>query len=155
MKLIVDRMLGKLAKLLRIIGFDTLYSNNIHFKELLSVADKEERIILTRNTLIKKQERADRFFFVHDNDPIRQLEEVINGLDLKIEHVRAFTRCLGCNHALVKIRKEEAEGRIPDYIFKTHVDFSFCRYCNKIYWRGTHYEKMLKRLEGFEKIAND
>ncbi|MDY6855305.1 MAG: Mut7-C RNAse domain-containing protein [Thermodesulfobacteriota bacterium] len=155
MKLIVDRMLGKLAKLLRIIGFDTLYSNNIDFEELLCVADKEERIILTRNTLIKKQERAYKFFFIHDNDPIRQLEEVINGLDLKIEYMGVLTRCIGCNKTLVKISKEEADGRVPDYIFKTHIDFSFCKNCNKVYWKGTHYEKMLERLEEFGKHTKD
>jgi uncharacterized protein with PIN domain len=155
MKLIVDRMLGKLAKLLRIIGIDTLYSNKTDFKELLRIADKEKRIILTRNTLIKKQERTYRFLFIHDNDPIRQLEEVIIGLNLTLEPVKAFTRCLECNHKLEKISKEDIGGMVPDHILKTHVDFSFCSNCNKIYWRGTHYEKMMKRLEGFGKHTKD
>jgi len=144
-------MLGKLAKLLRIMGFDTLYSNRIDFKELLMIATEEKRLILTRNTIIDRQKRENRFLFIKDNDPKRQLEEVITGLGLKADPARAFTRCILCNYELQEIRREDVEKRVPDYIFETHRDFSFCERCGRIFWKGTHHENVLALYKGYFK----
>ena len=149
MKFIADRMLGKLAKLLRTLGFDTLYSNRIDFKELLKIAREKGRIILTRNTLIKKKEGEYRFLFINDNDPKRQLQEVITNLSLEIEPNKTFTRCLLCNNKLKEIKREDAGGKVPDYIFESHRDFSFCGKCKRIFWKGTHHEHMLTVLKEY------
>lgn len=147
MKFIADRMLGKLAKLLRILGFDTLYSNRIDFKELLRVAREKGRIILTKNTLIKKKVGKHRFLFINDNDPKKQLKEVITNLSLEIEPDKIFTRCLLCNNKLKEIQREDTGGKVPDYIFESHRDFSFCDKCERIFWKGTHHKHMLTVLK--------
>ena len=149
MKFIADRMLGRLAKLLRTLGFDTLYSNRIDFKELLKIAREKGRIILTRNTLIKKKEGEYRFLFINDNDPKRQLQEVITNLSLEIEPNKTFTRCLLCNNKLKEIKREGAGEKVPDYIFESHRDFSFCGKCKRIFWKGTHHEHMLTVLKEY------
>jgi len=143
MKFIADRMLGKLAKLLRIRGFNVLYSNRIDFDELIRVAGEEKRIILTRNTLIKKIEGNYGYLFITDDDPKRQLKEIITNLDLDINTKGVFTRCIVCNYDLIKIKREDLVGRVPDYVFETHKDFSFCGKCDRIFWKGTHYENVL------------
>ncbi|MFH1623891.1 MAG: Mut7-C RNAse domain-containing protein [Pseudomonadota bacterium] len=155
MKFVADRMLGKLAKILRILGFDVLYSNRIHFRELVRIARDEKRIILTRNSLIKTKEGEYTFFFINNNEPKRQLKEVIDGLDLKISPSNVFTRCLLCNHELKKIEREDVEGRVPDYVFETQRDFSLCRNCNKIFWKGTHHKNMLASFEGYLSRATE
>ena len=147
MKFIADRMLGRLTKSLRIYGFDTLYSNKIQFKDVLRIGREEGRIILTRNSQIKKMEGEYRYLFIEDNDPKAQLDEVITGLNLKILLESAFTRCLVCNCELEKIERTDIEGRVPDHIFETHRDFSFCAICKRIFWKGTHHEKMLELLQ--------
>ncbi|MEW6616628.1 MAG: Mut7-C RNAse domain-containing protein [Thermodesulfobacteriota bacterium] len=149
MKFIADRMLGSLAKLLRTLGFDTLYSNRIDFKDLLKIAREKERIILTKNTLIKKKEGNYRFLFINNNDPKRQVREVITNLGLDIEPDKTFTRCLLCNNKLKKIQREDIGGKIPDYIFESYRDFSFCNKCKRIFWKGTHHEHMLTVLKEY------
>lgn len=143
MRFIADRMLGKLARRLRILGFDTPYSNRTDFGELLRIATEEKRIILTRNTLINNKKGEYRFLFINDDDPKKQLEEVITSLDLSVNHARAFTRCTVCNYELKRIKKEDVGGRVPDYIFEAHRDFSFCGKCDRIFWKGTHHKNML------------
>ena len=144
MKLIADRMLGKLAKLLRILGFDTLYSKDIPLGELLRIGREEERIILTRRTIMEKQGEEYKYLFITDNNPKGQLKEVLKGLDLKIHPEMAFTRCVQCNCRLKKMERNHVKGSVPDYIYETHRDFSYCAFCGKVFWKGTHYENMLR-----------
>ena len=147
MKFIADRMLGKLAKLLRLYGYDTLYSNKIGFNDILRLGRQERRIILTRNGLIKKKEGISSYLFIEDNDPKKQLNQVKTGFDLEIGDERAFTRCISCNCELQRIERKDVEGKVPDYIYETQSDFSLCTACERIFWKGTHYEKMLVLLQ--------
>jgi len=149
MKFIADIMLGKLAKLLRILGFDTLYYKDISLGELLGIGIEERRVILTRRAIIEKEDGEYIYFFITDNNPKRQLKEVLNGLDLKINPEIAFTRCVQCNRKLTKMERKHVKGSVPDYIFQTHRDFSYCVFCGKVFWKGTHYENMLRSLEWF------
>lgn len=82
-----------------------------------------------------------------DNDPKRQLREVITSLSLEIEPNKIFTRCLLCNNKLKEIQREDAGGKVPDYIFESHRDFSLCNKCKRIFWKGTHHEHVLTVLK--------
>ncbi len=155
MRFVADRMLGKLAKVLRILGFDTMYSNSVDFEELLCIGRKEKRIVLTRNTLIRNKGGKYAFLFIHDDDPKAQFEEVRTRLNLNIDPAGAFTRCILCNNELKKIKREDVEGDVPDYVFQTHRDFSSCAKCKRIFWKGTHYENMLTLFGAYATCASE
>ncbi len=142
---IVDCMLGKLAKWLRILGYDTLYWRGNDWQML-----KEKgrgRIFLTRSTA--KFSHGGTFkgvILIRDDNPKLQLKSVMGELALKIDEHRIFSRCLVCNRQLKEIPKEEVEGRVPDFVFSTYSEFSSCPECSRIYWKGTHQEDMRKKI---------
>ena len=142
-------MLGKLAKWLRILGFDTIYLSQIDVKHLFALGEKEGRIVLTRATKIGKRKGPVRVLLVEKNDPKMQLKEVIGKLNLTIGDADLCKRCLRCNQILKAIAKEKAEGEVPEYIFRTHKEFSFCPQCQKIFWPGTHHGNMVREIKGF------
>ncbi len=131
-------MLGKLAKYLRILGFDTRYERTISEKELLFNARRDERIILTRKKSLEPKEGV---LFINLDDPKEQLRFLFEKLNLK-DKIRPFTRCLICNEKLEEIRKEEAKGKVPYFTFATQNRFSCCPSCQRVYWPGSHLEKM-------------
>ncbi|MCX5867370.1 MAG: Mut7-C RNAse domain-containing protein [Proteobacteria bacterium] len=141
-----DCMLGKLAKWLRILGFDTAYSNGWKDRELLSLARAEGRVLLTRDTrLFRRVSGSDRVIFI-ENDSFRsQIQEVISHLNFLPPPERFFTRCSWCNHSLVDFPRGEARARVPDYVFETQESFAFCPGCERIYWGGTH-RRMAKEI---------
>jgi uncharacterized protein with PIN domain len=141
-----DRMLGKLAKWLRLLGYDTVYSNSLSDDEFLALAG-EGRVLLTRNTKLTGRVKQDRLFFVHDNDPDIQLQEVIHGLGLKPMPDRFFARCTVCNGLLESVEAVDAWGHVPDYVWTAHHRFSRCRGCGRFYWPGSHVERSLKRTQ--------
>ena len=140
-----DRMLGKLAKWLRLLGYDTLYSNSLCDKEFLALAD-EGRVLLTRNTKLLGMVQKDRLVFVQANDPMAQLQEVIQGLGLKPDPNRFFDRCTICNGTLEPVGTAEVLGSVPEYVWTAHDRFSRCRRCGKIYWPGSHLERSKARI---------
>ncbi|MCX5859335.1 MAG: Mut7-C RNAse domain-containing protein [Proteobacteria bacterium] len=145
-RLAADCMLGKLAKWLRILGLDTLYSNTWDEGELLAMARAEERVILTRDTrFFRKISGSERAIFI-ENDSFRdQIQEVISGLNFIPPEERSFTRCSLCNHPLLDLPREEAQARVPEYVFRTQEHFAFCSRCGRTYWSGTH-QKMAKEM---------
>ncbi|MFQ6079907.1 MAG: Mut7-C RNAse domain-containing protein [Thermodesulfobacteriota bacterium] len=141
---IVDRMLGRLAKWLRILGYDTLYLRGNDWQTL-----KEKgrgRILLTRTMKLPHGGNFRRVTPVGEDNPDLQLRSVIKELGLKIDEHRFFSRCLICNRQLEKIPKEEVEGRVPDFVFSTYSEFNSCPTCSRIYWKGTHQENMRKKI---------
>jgi uncharacterized protein with PIN domain len=143
-RFIVDRMLGRLAKWLRILGYDTLYWQGNDPKALL---DKEsDRIFLTRTVKFPHGETFRRILLIREDDPDLQLKSVIRELGLKIDDDRLFSRCVICNEQLQKIPKDKAEGKVPDFVFSTHSEFNSCPGCSRVYWRGTHQENMRKKV---------
>ncbi len=132
-----DRMLGRLAKWLRLLGYDTVYSKSLSDEEFLALRD-QGRILLTRNTSLAKRLENGRLVFVHHNDTKVQLQEVIHTLGLKPEPRHFFTRCIICNEALKSVEGEDVVGRVPEYVWSSHNDFSECTTCGKIYWPGSH-----------------
>jgi len=148
-KFICDDNLGKLAKYLRVLGYDTLFKSEIEDGELLRIALSEERIILTRDSKLKALRSAERVILIRFYDPAEQLQQVFRELELKPQKNNTFTRCLDCNTELVEIPKEKCTQRIPSYVFKTQERFLHCESCDKIFWAGTHVERLSEKLRSF------
>jgi uncharacterized protein len=142
-KFIADIMLGKLAKWLGILGIDCLYFNKIPAPALIKTALDENRIILTRNTGLKSN-KTPKTIFIKDDNWQEQLKEILPVL--KIDPGLFFTRCVKCNEKLTAVQKEIVKDFVPDYVFKTSRNFSYCEKCGKYYWDGTHIEKVKELL---------
>jgi hypothetical protein len=147
MRFIADAMLGKLAKYLRILGYDTIYFNQEDEDELIRIAQEQGRILLTRRTRLKEREDIKNLLFIHEDNPRKQLKEVLNCYHLSPTVNSLFTRCMVCNEKLTSLHKEDAEGKVPEYILNSYESFSLCQHCNRIYWPGSHYASMLQEVE--------
>jgi len=141
MKFVVDDMLGRLAKRLRMLGFDTLYEVGTPDRELLKISKEQGRKLLTRDTALLKVRGVDGFF-VKSTDYKEQIKQVIKDLRLKVKKDQIFSRCAECNSPIEKIKKEKAMEKVPEYTYKTHEEFFECPGCKKIYWKGTHIDKL-------------
>jgi len=147
-KFIADVMLGKLSKWLRILGFDTIYYRGVENNKIVTLAVKENRQILTRKTSLKeRKDIKNLLLFIKENDPVKQLQEVIEHYNLSIKSYNVFTLCLICNQKLKEISVELVKDRIPDYIANTQKTFSICPHCKRIFWKGTHCDNMWQRIE--------
>ena len=139
-------MLGKLARWLRSLGFDTYYEKDLQDSKLLKIALTEDRIILTRDAKIPKIRNAKKFVWIHSSDPLEQVKEVVQKLKIKIEPERFFTRCLECNGVLEKIEKEKVKDKIWPFVYKTQENFVICPECKRVYLEGTHVGRMKKKI---------
>jgi uncharacterized protein with PIN domain len=144
MKFIADIMVGKLARYLRMAGSDVLYINNISDDEILKIAKSEERIVLTRDSLMLLRRpfknNSIKSVFIKDDKIKDQLKQVKS--DLRIPLKPNLIRCLECNTELSKAQKENLKDKVPPYVYKTQKDFLHCSKCDKYYWRGTHYDNI-------------
>ena len=149
-RFIVDSNAGKLARWLRIIGYDALFFNSIDDPELIDIALKEGRIALTKDTqLMKRRVVTDgqlRAVLIKNDDPKEQLHQVVKELKLDC-CLNQFTRCLECNQNLVPRSREELKELVPPYVFRTQTQYMQCPSCLRIYWRGTHWQRMKRELE--------
>ena len=146
MKFIADRMLGKLSKQLRMLGYDTLYYRGEDAHQMIQLARQEGRVILTRNTKLIPKRPNDRIIRVMEDNPLLQLRELIQKGCISLNEENPFSRCLLCNVLIDEIPKEEAEGKVPDFIFYMQKTFYKCPQCGRIYWQGTHQWNMQKRV---------
>jgi len=144
-----DVMLGRLAKWLRILGYDTAYSSNIHHEKLASLAKKEGRMVITRSRKITKLLLPSEYIFIEGNFVVEQLKQVVRELNLDIAGNPVFTRCLICNGNLACLSREDVKEDVPDFIYKRYDEFSRCLTCGRVYWPGTHcnrVEEVIKQL---------
>jgi len=141
-KFICDVHLGKLARYLRMMGFDILYKNSFNDEEIVRTSLKERRAILTRDRGILKRRDIAHGYFIRSIDAEKQTKEVVRRFDLQ-SSIKEFTRCLECNHKLIKISKAKIEGELPLKVTDSQKEFFKCPGCAKLYWKGTHYQKML------------
>lgn len=141
-----DRTLGKLAKWLRILGFDTNIEIGVPADRFYTHLEKD-RIVLTRTWAIKKQFRAHRLVFITSNYLDLQLRQVITEIGICPADTRPFSRCIHCNVPIVDAAPEDVCGLIPDYICETHNEFRKCLQCNRIFWPGSHTKRSLERIE--------
>ena len=146
-KFVLDVHLGTLAKYLRLLGFDTLYRNNFKDEEIIGVSASEQRIILTRDLPILKNGKVTHGYFVRETNPKKQLLEIVRRFDLK-DQFNPFTLCLECNGGIVKIDKIKIEKKLKPNTRKSFQEFYQCQSCLKVYWKGSHYEKMMRVVEG-------
>ena len=146
MRFATDNTLGKLGRYLRAAGFDTLCQHEGHSETFFDTLDKD-RIILTRTTSLKPLNRRHRLVFVRHNDPLRQLEQVVDELGVRSTEANPFSRCLICNRCLVNEDKMYLEGRVPVYVWHRHHHFRTCHGCQRVYWAGTHRQRMQTWLE--------
>lgn len=145
-RFILDVHLGKLAKRLRLLGFDTLYTNTYSDEEISEISKKEKRIILTRDTGLLKRKIITHGYYIRSRNPKEQLFEVVRRFDL-LKRVKPFTRCIQCNQCLKEIEKNKIEQQLPEKVLRKYDHFHLCEPCNKIYWLGSHWENMKKTLE--------
>lgn len=140
-RFVADVHLGKLAQKLRLLGFDTVFRNDLTDPEIVACALHEHRIILTRDKGILKYKVVTHGYWVRQTDPHAQLREVVRRLQL--EHsFHPLTRCSQCNALLHPIENTLLHGRVPPYILQTVDTFMECSGCQKIYWRGSHYDRI-------------
>ncbi|MCK5101281.1 MAG: Mut7-C ubiquitin/RNAse domain-containing protein, partial [Cyclobacteriaceae bacterium] len=149
-KFILDVHLGKLAKYLRLLGFDTLYFNNLDDPEIIEIAKAKNRIILTRDLGILKNNKVTHGYWLRSQDSKEQLKEVIQRFDLK-NKLNLFSRCTICNGDISKIDKSLIKNQIHIKTFNEFNTFYQCKNCKKIYWKGSHYERMLEMIDGLVK----
>ncbi len=140
-KFIADTMLGKLARWMRTLGCDVEYSSSMDDAGLIEKAAKEGRTILTRDTLLVKRRNArERSFFVEGDLVDAQLRQVVERFHLPRRP--ALTRCLRCNRPLERVEKGSVRGKVPPYVFNTQEEFTTCPSCGRLYWAGTHRQRM-------------
>jgi uncharacterized protein with PIN domain len=145
-RFVLDVHLGTLAGYLRMLGFDALYRNDYHDLELAEVSQRERRILLTRDRGLLMRSAVSHGYLVREHDPTAQMAEVIRRFDLTGAS-RTFTRCMRCNGVLEPVPKDAIQGRLLPKTRRYYDEFSMCGDCHRIYWKGSHYEDMLRRLE--------
>lgn len=145
LRFVADAHLGGLARLLRMVGFDTLYDNHFDDLEIAELAAREGRIVLTRDRELLKRRLIDHGCYVRAFKPALQLRELFERLDLA-RSIKPFSRCLHCNLALHPVDLEEARERLPSRIGCSYARFMQCDGCHRLYWEGTHWRNMCALL---------
>ena len=143
MKFIVDSMLGKLARRLRLMGYDTYFDVKADDREILKISKDEDRFIVTRDTQMAKI-RGAKIFLIKSTDLMLQLKEISKLAKIRMDSSLSFSRCPECNTPVKEVSKEEVKKIVPKFVYETLNKFSYCPECRKAYWQGTHYEKLLK-----------
>jgi uncharacterized protein with PIN domain len=150
LKFIVDNNVGKLAKWLRMMGYDTLFFNGSDDSRMVATALAEGRVILTKDTQIMKRRVVTsgrlKAILIKSDKPELQMHQVIDTLKLDCQF-KPFTICLECNQPLEERSKEAVTDRVPPYVFQTQSQYMECPACHRIYWRGTHWQAMTKKLK--------
>lgn len=144
-KFILDAHLGKLAKYLRMLGFDTLYRNDFGDEEIIETAVKEGRIILTHDRWLLKSKKVQHGYYVRAIEKHEQLREVVHKFDL-FNQFNTFTRCMTCNSELIKKQKQEIIHKIDKDTARIFNAFFYCPHCDKVFWKGSHFERMEKLI---------
>lgn len=149
-KFVVDANLGKLAKWLRIAGYDALFNTNIDDDSLIRIGLQDERVLLTRDSHIPQRRVATsgrlKVILIKYDKVQDQLQQVAQTLHLDLK-AHPLSRCIRCNQPLIPTPKEKVKDMVPPYVFKTQSHFSQCPTCRRIYWQGTHWNNMERELE--------
>lgn len=143
---VVDVNLGRLARYLRLCGFDTWYRNDYRDRDVARISAAEHRIALTRDRRLLHHSDISHGYWVRATEPTEQLQEVLQRFDLH-NQVRPFRRCLDCNGRVSPVDKQSVIDQLAPLTRKYYDEFHQCRDCGKIYWRGSHYEHMLRRFD--------
>ncbi len=145
-RFVADAHLGGLARLLRMAGFDTLYDNHFEDAAMAELANRERRVLLTRDRALLMHRVVLHGCYVHALKPQGQLRELYHRLDLA-SHARPFSLCLSCNVRLHEVDRQAILDRVPPRVQARHERFLGCSECDKIFWEGTHWQDMRALLE--------
>lgn len=148
-KFISDVHLGRLTRYLRMMGFDVFYRNDMDDEEIVKISLGEKRAILTKDRGILKRTEVIHGYWVRSTKVEEQTKEVIKRFDLKKE-IKEFTRCIECNDILISVEKKEIIDELPAKVAKLQNEFYECPSCEKIYWKGTHYQRMLSLIQSLK-----
>lgn len=138
---VLDVHLGSLARSLRMLGFDTVYENTLTDKEIAGIAQAEQRIVLTRDVNLLKHKAIHVGYWLRSQHTEEQLQEVIIRFRL-LDQIRSFTRCMVCNGLIVAVPKENVQDQLPTITRLYYEEFYQCQQCKRVYWKGSHYERM-------------
>jgi uncharacterized protein with PIN domain len=155
-KFIVDQNTGKLARLLRMMGYDTAFFTGEDDGEMVNIALTQDRAVVTRDReLLKRRPVVKgrvRALLVTEDDPRLQVRQVAQAFGLSY-NFRPFSLCLECNQPLAPRERDEVKDRVPPYVFQTQTHYMQCPRCGRIYWRGTHWQAMTRELSAFAEAA--
>lgn len=140
-RFVLDVHLGKLAKGLRMLGLDTLYENNYTDQEIAAIAAEQNRIVLTRDIGLLKHRKIAQGYWLRSQHLEEQLREIINHFQLKVDFT-PLSRCLICNTMLNQVKKENVSELLPPKTKLYFHEFFQCPDCRRVYWKGSHYERM-------------
>ena len=142
MKFIADHMLGKLAKYLRFMGYDTFYpSGKMSDSKILEIAKREGRILLTRDKELARRGGV----YIESENYEEQLKFVISKFHLSAEAL--LSRCSVCNTPLIRVEKEKIKDKVPEYVYEHNEEFYLCPNCGRVYWYGTHTERIKREIK--------
>jgi len=144
-RFICDVHLGKLARRLRMLGFDTLYRNDYDDPTIVRIATRQNRVILTRDRLLLHRKAVTHGYLIRTSNPLDQISELLQRFQLE-DHLRPFARCIECNGRIRPVSKAEIVQFLEPKTRQYYDRFSRCEQCMKIYWQGSHYERMLSKL---------
>lgn len=142
----VDAMLGRLARWLRVLGYDTRFQGDIDDDDLIRLAGETGGIVVTRDTRLLERRGLGPSHFVSHDRLEEQLIEMAKALGIEADPERLFTRCLRCNGTVERVEREAVDGEVPDYVRRTQERFSRCTSCGQYYWGGSHRARMLAKL---------
>ncbi len=145
-RFVIDGHLGKLARRLRMLGFDCAYSNNYIDKRIIDISSSEQRIVLTRDRGLLKRKEVHLGYWVRSKDAREQMKEVMDHWSLQKE-AKPFSRCLKCNGQIVSISKEEVLEKLLPITKEYYEEFYVCLSCQSVYWKGSHYSRMVKECK--------
>lgn len=145
-RFVVDGHLGRLAAYLRMLGFDTAYSNDDADQTLAALAAAEDRILLSRDRGLLKRSIVGRGYFPRSDRPHEQLREVVRRFGLATAS-RPFSRCLRCNSLLERIELSTARSLVPLRVAGEQARFHRCEACGSVYWRGSHHARMVRLIQ--------
>ena len=153
-KLLVDGMLGRLARWLRIMGYDTTFEREADDWTLIRLARAEGRLLLTRDRRLATR-RGVTALLIESQELTEQVRQVVTTVGLS--PTEAFSRCPVCNGRLVPLSHDEARDRVPPHVHRTQQRFRLCPECDRVYWQGTHWERMREILADWQDLtlAND
>ncbi len=145
-RFLADRMVGTLAKWLRILGYDTVYMPEVSPASVKREARRQDRILLTRRTCFLNQKDVPPFVFIRADRFREQLKQVCTDLQLTVLSP-LLRRCSVCNRELETIDRERVQARVPAYVWQTQATFFHCRQCQRVYWNATHCERIIEELK--------
>ena len=145
MKFAVDCMLGKLAKWLKILGFDTVFFSKIEDNALLSLARKEKRILLTKDNAMLEKAKDIHSLYIESENWREQIVQVLDVFKLEPK-VHPYSRCIECNIPLKNLDHSQAKNLVTPFVYEHADGFAVCPRCGRVFWRGTHFKDMEARI---------